>query len=56
MEITELMAFVAKVFDEIKIPYFITDSCASISYGEPRLTNDIDSVAEINAKMCGRRC
>lgn len=47
MDLTELMSFVATVFDELSIPYFITGSCASISYGEPRLTNDIDIVADI---------
>ncbi|MFH1829988.1 MAG: hypothetical protein ABH871_04345 [Pseudomonadota bacterium] len=47
MELTELMEFVVSVFDDLSIPYFITGSCASISYGEPRLTNDIDIVADI---------
>jgi hypothetical protein len=41
------MTYVATVFDDLAIPYFVTGSCASISYGEPRLTNDIDIVAEI---------
>jgi len=47
MDLIELMAFVTNVFDELSIPHFITGSCASISYGEPRLTNDIDIVADI---------
>lgn len=44
------MSRVAEALDALSIPYFITGSCASISYGEPRLTNDIDIVADISAK------
>lgn len=51
MELTELMSVVAAALDGLAIPYFITGSCASISYGEPRLTNDIDIVADISAKQ-----
>jgi hypothetical protein len=50
MDLTELMSLVARAFDELAIPYFITGSCASISYGEPRLTNDIDVVADVAMK------
>ncbi|MFA4873741.1 MAG: hypothetical protein WC956_06185 [bacterium] len=50
MELTELMLNVAAVLDELHIPYFITGSCASMAYGEPRLTNDIDVVADIQVK------
>jgi len=42
MELTELLTIVAKTFDRIGISYLVTGSVASISYGEPRLTNDID--------------
>ncbi len=47
MELTELMLKVTSDLDELSIPYFITGSCASMAYGEPRLTNDIDIVADI---------
>jgi hypothetical protein len=34
--------------NELKLDYFITGSVASIVYGEPRLTHDIDIVLEIS--------
>ncbi|MFH0889448.1 MAG: hypothetical protein V1871_09610 [Planctomycetota bacterium] len=50
MEQSELLRFVVKCFESLKIPYFITGSIASMAYGEPRLTNDIDIVADIKEK------
>ncbi|HLP48877.1 MAG TPA: hypothetical protein VK186_00125 [Candidatus Deferrimicrobium sp.] len=47
MEPFELLIIISNVFEELKIPYFITGSIASITYGEPRFTNDIDMVADI---------
>jgi hypothetical protein len=47
VEIHELLIFVTDVFDQLAIRYFVTGSNASILYGEPRLTNDIDIVADI---------
>ena len=38
------------IFDKLRISYFVTGSVASMAYGEPRLTNDIDIVAEIGKK------
>lgn len=43
----ELLGLVVRVFESIKIPYIVTGSMASMAYGEPRLTNDIDIVAKI---------
>jgi hypothetical protein len=37
-----------QTFERLKIPYLITGSVASMAYGEPRLTNDIDIVAGID--------
>lgn len=34
--------------EKLKIPYLITGSIAAMAYGEPRLTNDIDIVADID--------
>ncbi|MEW6202094.1 MAG: DUF6036 family nucleotidyltransferase [bacterium] len=48
MEPYELLKHLVKVFEELNIPYFITGSIASIFYGEPRFTNDIDVVADIS--------
>jgi hypothetical protein len=47
MELYDLLARVIEVFEKLKIPYLITGSIASMAFGEPRLTNDIDIVAGI---------
>ena len=39
--------FVSRL-NELSIPYMITGAVASIIYGEPRLTNDIDLVIDFN--------
>jgi hypothetical protein len=36
-----------QTFERLRIPYLVTGSVASMAYGEPRLTNDIDLVAGI---------
>ncbi|MCU0285685.1 MAG: hypothetical protein MUF15_04730 [Acidobacteria bacterium] len=41
----ELLIIISNVFEKLKIPYFVTGSIASMTYGEPRFTNDIDMVA-----------
>lgn len=46
----ELLQRVTEVFEGLKIPYLVTGSIASMAYGEPRLTNDIDIVAGISEK------
>jgi hypothetical protein len=47
MELSELLERIARVFDELEIPYLVTGSMATITYGEPRFTNDIDVVARL---------
>ncbi|MBI3611343.1 MAG: hypothetical protein HY204_11680 [Nitrospirae bacterium] len=46
----ELLRAVVKVLERLRIPYLVTGSIASMAYGEPRLTNDIDIVAEIRSE------
>jgi hypothetical protein len=36
-----------EVLERLQIPYLVTGAIASIAYGEPRLTNGIDIVADI---------
>jgi len=48
MEQSELLRYLVRCLEKLEIPYFITGAIASIAYGEPRLTNDIDIVAEVN--------
>jgi hypothetical protein len=47
MELYELLAQVVDTFKRLGIPYLVTGSVASMAYGEPRLTNDIDVVAGV---------
>lgn len=43
----EFFIKVLRVFEELRIPYMISGSVGSMLYGEPRMTNDIDIVAEM---------
>lgn len=47
MEQHELLRHAARCFEKHGIRYFVTGAVAAIAYGEPRLTNDIDIVADI---------
>jgi len=42
---------VTQTLEELGIPYLIGGSVASIIHGEPRLTNDIDLVADIKEEQ-----
>ncbi len=43
----ELMQLVANFFESTKVTYRVVGSMASMAYGEPRFTNDVDIVAEL---------
>lgn len=43
----ELLEKVVETFERLGISYLVTGSVAAMAYGEPRMTNDIDIVAEI---------
>jgi hypothetical protein len=43
----ELLEKVVKALEQLHIPYIVTGSVAAMAYGEPRLTNDIDVVADV---------
>ena len=49
MDQTELLRHVVEAMDALGIAYMIVGSQASIYYGEPRFTQDIDVVADIEA-------
>ncbi|MBM3284585.1 MAG: nucleotidyltransferase family protein [Candidatus Aminicenantes bacterium] len=51
MEQSELLGHLVRCLETLNIPYFVTGAVASIAYGEPRLTNDIDVVAQINERQ-----
>jgi hypothetical protein len=44
----ELLARLADTLNALQVPYLITGSMASGAYGEPRMTNDIDVVVELD--------
>ena len=44
----DIMTYIAEIFDELLIEYFIGGSFASIIYGEYRTTQDVDIIAKIN--------
>jgi hypothetical protein len=48
MEQHELLLFLVDCFEKVRIPYLVTGAIASIAYGEPRLTNDIDVVVDMS--------
>ena len=48
MEQSDLLKYLINAFETLGVRYLVTGSIASIFYGEPRFTNDIDVVAEIN--------
>jgi hypothetical protein len=50
MQPAELLAQAVRTFEGGGIPYFVTGALAGIAYGEPRLTNDIDIVADVQEK------
>ena len=50
MDPGELLARVAEVLAGNSIPFFVTGSTATIAYGEPRFTNDIDIVVRLEAR------
>ncbi len=43
----EVLNYLKTTLERYEIPYLITGSMASISYGEPRFTNDINVVADL---------
>jgi hypothetical protein len=49
VEPTELLHHVSSVLEKLAVPYVVVGSVASSYYGEPRLTNDVDVVADLSA-------
>ncbi len=47
MEHPDLLRYLADAFDRLQLRYSVTGSTATIAYGEPRFTNDIDVVVEL---------
>lgn len=49
-ELNKFFAYVVKVLEDLQIPYMVAGGFAAIFYGEPRLTIDVDIVADIKSK------
>lgn len=56
MDWLELLELLARRLEDLQIPYFVTGSVATTTYGEPRYTNDIDIVAELVQSDADRLC
>lgn len=55
-EVMDLLRRLADVLEEIGLPYLVTGSMATIAYGEPRFTNDIDVVVDLPLDVVDRFC
>ncbi|MGH7572131.1 MAG: hypothetical protein ACREMK_09850, partial [Gemmatimonadota bacterium] len=49
MELDDLLQHLVRALEDLEIPYALTGSIASMAYGEPRTTLDIDVVADVSA-------
>lgn len=47
MEPSDLLRLLAETLERLGIDYLVTGSMATIAYGEPRLTNDLDVVVAL---------
>jgi hypothetical protein len=52
----ELLRYVIDVLEAQKLTYMVVGSFASTTYGEPRLTHDIDIVVQLSADSATRLC
>src|SRR5438132_4993003 len=52
----ELMQIVADFFESRGVAYRVVGSMASMAYGEPRFTNDVDIVAELKPEDVAPLC
>jgi hypothetical protein len=56
MDHSELLRYVATVLDRLHLRYFVTGSTATIFFGEPRFTNDIDVVVTLPPQRVAEFC
>jgi hypothetical protein len=56
MDQRDLLRHVVSVLERMRVAYLVTGSVATIYYGEPRLTNDIDIVARLPARGAAEFC
>ena len=51
METSDLLRYVVGVCERLGLRYFVTGSMATIFFGEPRLTNDVDIVVDLPREL-----
>ena len=56
MEQTDLLRKTVEILDSLGVPYAVVGSFASGAWGEPRLTQDIDIVVDLNPAQVGPLC
>jgi hypothetical protein len=56
VEQDELLRFAVGVLERLRVPYLVTGSIATVFYGEPRFTNDVDIVVDLPLDRVGELC
>src|SRR5207249_4749850 len=56
MEPADLLRHACDVLDRLRLTYLVTGSTATIAYGEPRFTNDIDIVLDLRLDQVADFC
>lgn len=56
MEPADLLRYACDALERLGLTYLVTGSTASMAYGEPRLTNDIDIVLDLPAARVAEFC
>jgi hypothetical protein len=56
MEPSELLRRFVEVLERLHLPYLVTGSMATMAYGEPRFTNDIDVVVALPLDLVDAFC
>lgn len=56
MEQSELLRYLTEALERLGLRYFVTGSTATIFFGEPRFTNDIDVVVDLPVGKISELC
>jgi hypothetical protein len=56
MEQSELLRYFTRILEQLGLRYFVTGSVATIFFGEPRFTNDIDIVVDLPPNRIPELC
>jgi len=56
MDQSELLERIVSILERLELRYFVTGSMATIFFGEPRFTNDIDIVVDLPASRMQEFC